>query len=142
MLIDPKGNEKASRICINKKQNSTIEELKQLISFDGSYIPLCDGISMKVLTGSLSTKNYKNKTCFILSITSFSYIINEFIEKFNYESYIDFSNPLAFNNSWQKCFILRLDHGGTMVAIGLNSTHKYHCQVLLLSLTNGYGILH
>ena len=124
MLIDPKGDQKSSRICINKEKNNTIEESKQLVSFDGSYIPLRDGISMKVLTGSLSTKNYKNKTCFILSITSFSYMIKEFIEKFNYESHVDFSSPLIFNDSWQKCFILCLDYRGIMAAIGLNSIHK------------------
>lgn len=110
------------------------------IAFDGVYTDRATCI--KITTGSLSSKRESASTKkYALTLHSLVYVFNSPSEVCSRSFDLDFASPLPGKASGSKVLLVRPDHCDSMVAAVVNSTHKYYCQILIVSLHTDFGIL-
>ena len=63
------------------------------------------------------------------------------IDKLTFATEIEFMGLLPDNNTKtnQKVLISRMDHAGDLLAIAVNSIHKFYCQILFVSIKNQFA---
>ena len=111
--------------------------------FRSSYSCINNNLySIKGVTGLLhqiNMINNKPETSYVLTICNFYYTINKSKEIHRRKLKVNYSNPIVNNENSPKCLMIRPDPIDSVVAIALNSHHKYYCQVILMSLYTGFG---
>lgn len=103
-----------------------------------------DKIVINAVTGSFWTEaeidhNNQASITYFVSINKFQYTPSEPIIAHKFIKNIDFSHKVTDNKDQSPNFFIRSDYNLSMAVLAFNSTLKYYCQIILFSLSTGYG---
>ena len=135
IILDPVNKLIQKQVSFNTKKEAKQNLFNKLIAYDGTYVDKVNYIQIN--TGSLWSRKEVHRrnliTKFILQLNTATYIPFTPITVNTYSFSLDFSGPS------NPMIILRPDHSNSIFAIGLNSIHKYYCQILMVSAYTNYG---
>jgi len=80
----------------------------------------------------------KEATKYSLYISSLTYANTEPIKIITRSTELSYFNPMPTKENLH-CMIVRPDNANSLLALGLNSTSRYFCQVILISLYTNIG---